>query len=240
MATAQRTQRPMTPNEYRYWWERASDEDIIEAQHPDEYEAEYRASQAQQRQSEAARPPFRGGNAPRFARAPQAQPQAPARGQERQAQSKPQKARNVPVGVALAIFGGTLWLIGARYTLDGWVWGVNLLLSWLSLPVSIPRPVSWFVLLALPLGVLYSAVETGIWYRRSAAAIRSPLFWLAWLAIVGTDVFSTWLGVRVVQPDSWLLTQQVAANGWAALVWALVLTFLPEWAILGARFFLRR
>jgi hypothetical protein len=24
----------MTPNEYRYWWERASDEEIIEAQHP--------------------------------------------------------------------------------------------------------------------------------------------------------------------------------------------------------------
>ena len=28
MTTAQRTQRPMTPNEYRYWWDRASDEDI--------------------------------------------------------------------------------------------------------------------------------------------------------------------------------------------------------------------
>lgn len=230
VATQRSALRRRTPAEYEDWYyNEATDEEYEQAMTPDEYAADYqrRAQQAQQRQPQGER-----------RSAPPQRSHAPTRGQER-AQVRP-KARNVPVGVVLAIFGGALWIIGARYTLDGWVWGVNILFSWLSLPVTIPRPVSWFVLLALPLGALYSAVETGIWYRRSAAAIRSPLFWLAWLAIVGTDVFSTWLGVRNVQPDSWLLTQQVAANGWAALVWALVLTFLPEWAILGARFFLRR
>lgn len=230
MATLQRSApRRRTPAEYEDWyWNEATDEEYERAMTPDEYAEEY---QRRAQQAPAQRRPQ-----PQGERRP-----APAQGRERQApaQAKP-KARNVPVGVALAIFGGALWIIGARYTLDGWVWGANILFSWLSLPIAIPRPVSWFVLLALPLGALYSAVETGIWYRRAAIALRSPLFWLAWLAIVGTDVFSTWLGVRNVQPDSWLLTQQIAANGWAALVWASVLTFLPEWAILGARFFLRR
>lgn len=144
------------------------------------------------------------------------------------------------LGIVLIVFGAFGWLVSAKYTLFGWVIGVNYALTWLGLPLHVPVPVGWFVLLMVPLGIIYSRVETRIWHRRSSALMRTPLFWLGWLIIVGTDVYSTWLGVRIVSPESWTFAQQIAANVWAALFWAAFLTFVPEWAILGGVKFIRR
>jgi hypothetical protein len=162
----------------------------------------------------------------------------------KEAESKPKAGTRTSnewaLGIVLLIAGALGWLSGARYTLFGGVAGLNLFLEWLGLPARVPMPSGWWVLIALPLGFVYSRVETRIWHKRNAVLIKSPLFWIGWLLIVGTDVGSTWLGVRAVQDDSWYITQQLAANGWIALVWSTALTFGPEWLILGALRFIRR
>lgn len=155
------------------------------------------------------------------------------------AQKRTRTSNEYALGIVLLLAGAIGWLSGARYTLMGGAAALNLFLTWLGLPVTIPAPVGWAILLALPIGVLYSQVETRVWYQRNTVLMRSPLFWIGWLLIVGTDVGSTWLGVRQVAPDSWLLTKQLAANGWIALVWSMLLTFAPEWLMLGAKRFLR-
>lgn len=155
------------------------------------------------------------------------------------AQKRPRTSNEYALGIVLLLAGTVGWLSGARYTLLGGVAALNLFLGWLSLPVVIPAPAGWAILIALPIGALYSQVETRVWYQRNTILMRSPLFWIGWLLIVGTDVGSTWLGVRQVAPDSWLLTKQLAANGWIALAWSIILTFAPEWLMLGAKRFLR-
>jgi len=162
---------------------------------------------------------------------------APAASQK--APAKPRTANEWALGAVLLISGAIGWIGGARYTLFGWVDGLNIFLSWLDLPVRVPAPAGWFVLIAIPLGLMYSRVETRIWHKRSAALMRAPLFWIGWLIIVLSDIVTTFLGVRIVDTASWQIAQQVAASLPAAAIWACALTFAPEWLILGGMKFLR-
>lgn len=175
----------------------------------------------------------------RLAQREAAEPAKPAKPAESKPKAAPRTSNEWALGVVLLIAGALGWLSGARYTLFGGVAGLNLFLEWIGLPARVPMPSGWWVLIALPLGFVYSRVETRIWHKRNAVLIKSPLFWIGWLLIVGTDVGSTWLGVRAVGDDSWLILRQVAANDLLALVWALVLTFTPEWLILGAIKYMR-
>jgi len=87
---------------------------------------------------------------------------------------------------------------------------------------------------------VYSRVETRIWHQRAGSLMRAPLFWIGWVIIVGTDVGSTYLGVRTPPADAWPITLQIASSAGVSFVVSLVLTFIPEWMLIGAVRFLKR
>jgi hypothetical protein len=141
------------------------------------------------------------------------------------------------IAAALFIFGAIGWLMGARYTLEGWIVGLNIFVSWLGLPLTVPRVAGWFVLLCVPAGFIYSRVEVAAWQARYRKVAH---FWVAWLLIVASDVGSTFLGVRYPPESAAPLALQVAAVPGIAFAWSVVLTFLPEWLMMGAVKLLRR
>ena len=225
MTTAQRTQRPMTPNEYRYWWERASDEEIIEAQHPDEYEAEYRARQAQ-RQTEPRRQASQRSH-------------APARNQP-QEEKKSQKAvkvfhwdRTVPVAFGLALLG-LWWLAGARWTIDGSPLLLNVVLDFLRFPANwrvgmVTTFAPYFWLFWLPIGI--SAIEhrNAPWRLERKSGILVVIFLsLIWFVVTGADWSSTYLALTNPPVDAWLITKQIAALPILAAALTTLTTFAPE------------
>lgn len=137
------------------------------------------------------------------------------------------------VGVALVVFGAIGWLSGARYTLLGWVTGLNLFFVWLGLPITIPMPQGWWVLVMVPIGVVYSLVEMQVWKAHKRHGQALALFIMGWILVVATDVGSTYLGVRTPPNDAWPITLTVAASTGLAFVWAAILTFVSDWLILG-------
>ncbi len=137
------------------------------------------------------------------------------------------------LGLALLTFGIIGWSTGARYTLFGWVVGLNLFFSWMGLPVRVPTPTGWWILAMIPIAVMYSRVEMQIWHAHQRRGQALALFVIGWLLIVATDVGSTYLGVRSPQPGAWPITRTVAANGALAFLWAAVLTFVSDYLILG-------
>lgn len=148
----------------------------------------------------------------------------------------PGRARGGSLAVAaLALaFGVTFWSVGGKYTLDGWVVGLNVLLGFLQVPARIPRPVGWWVLLFIPLALAYSWVEVrarpslvprGAWDRWAVAV-------LLWVVVILSDVGSTFAGVQSPGPRPWPVSVWVAENDPAGGLWSLVLTFAPEALIL--------
>lgn len=137
------------------------------------------------------------------------------------------------ISLALIVFGVIGWVTGARYTLFGWMTGLNMFLAWLGLPIAIPMPAGWWILTMIPIGLAYSRVEMQVWKAHKRQGQALALFALGWLLIVITDVGSTYLGVRAPQPEAWPITQTIAANTGMAFVWAAVLTFVSDWLILG-------
>lgn len=144
------------------------------------------------------------------------------------------------IGAALIVFGSVGWLAGARYTLFGWVTGLNMFLDWIGLPLTVPTPVDWWILLMFPLGVVYSRVEMQVWTAHKRHGQALALFLVGWLIVVFTDVFTTYLGVRSPAPDAWPVLQTVATSVLLSLGWAAVLTFVSDWLILGGVKLLRR
>jgi hypothetical protein len=150
-------------------------------------------------------------------------------------------ARALPASIALAIIGGLLWLAGAKYTLLGWIAGLNWFLGWLELPARVPPPTGWYMLLMIPLGLLYSLVEIKRpWNYRNKQPEKVALYWLIWSALVASDIGSTFAGVRDPGPSAWPITLQVASSIPIAGAWSAILTFVPEWMVGGARKLLRR
>lgn len=145
--------------------------------------------------------------------------------------------------VMLLLFGVPLWLVGARYTFDGWMTALNMLLAWLRLPLWVPS-MDWrlYFVIVIALGVLYSRVEVRMFgtARRGRALAMPGFLWALWVLVLLSDVGSTFLGVITPAPDSWPITRWVAATWPAAGTWSVVLTFLPEWLIIGAMQLLRR
>jgi hypothetical protein len=150
---------------------------------------------------------------------------------------QPPGASGWAIAVALLVFGTISWIVGAKYTLDGWIIGLNWLLAWLGLPLVVPAVTGWFVASCVLVGLVYSRVEMAIWQARYR---RIGVFWVAWLLIAFTDVISTFLGVRNVTQESTQLAQQVAASAPVSFVWALVLTFAPEYLMMGGKKLLKR
>lgn len=150
-----------------------------------------------------------------------------------------------PVGIALLIFGIPMWLIGGQYTVEGWVEWINTFISLFNIAVTIPRPVGYWLLgILVPVAFIYSQVEVRHrpirWKAGRLHFNPNLLFWVAWLCIVGTDLITTYTGVRTPAADAWQITRQVAASTWGAGSWATILTFAPEWMILGGVYLIKR
>lgn len=145
-------------------------------------------------------------------------------------------------GIMMLIVGAAGWLLGAGYSVDGWTGGANLLASWLTLPVVVPTPVSWPRLVAIAvLGILYSCCELYVRPSRAEDWGGNVAIVVLMVVIHGSDIGSTYLGVVAPRPGSWPIAMWVASVPPVALVWSLVLTYLPEllllkgWAYLTGR-----
>lgn len=140
-----------------------------------------------------------------------------------------------PLGLVAILTGSIFWPLGARYSLEGWIQFLNLLLELVRLPARIPMPTGWWWLLFVPLGLLYSAVE--LWVRPglppSWHQVPAWLLALALLLLVhGTDIGSTLFGYLFPPRDAWQIHRWSAGDGlWALVLWSLALTYLPEQAI---------
>lgn len=155
-------------------------------------------------------------------------------------ESRPRTGSDWAVGIALIVFGGIGWLSGAKYTLFGWVVGLNMFFAWLGLPITLPTPAGWWILAMVPIGVIYSWVEAQVWRAHKRRGQALALFAVGWLLIVVTDVGTTYLGVRTPPPDAWPITQTIAASAGMAFIWASILTFVSDWLMLGGAKLLRR
>ena len=158
-------------------------------------------------------------------------PDAPAAPQSRVAVSP-----MWPLGIVALALGSILWLISARYTLAGWVAGLNLALTLLQLPARVPLPIGWWWLLAIPVGMVYSLVELRINPGPPPTWAQLPIWCLAVGLIVfvhATDIGSTVLGYVALPPNPWPIHVWAVGNGWWALgLWSILLTYIPERAIL--------
>jgi hypothetical protein len=138
------------------------------------------------------------------------------------------------------LVGAILWPLGARYCLEGWVYGLNILLALLNLPARIPMPVGWWWLIFVPLGLLYSTVEIRVQFGPPPSWAHLPSWGLAMILLLlihGTDIGSTFAGYLSPPKGAWSIHVWAAGDGrWALGLWAIVLTYLPERAfMLGLR-----
>lgn len=150
-----------------------------------------------------------------------------------------------PSGVQLALFaaaylalilGGLLWIVGAWYTVRGWIIGVNLVAAVVGIGGRLAEPVGWWLLSVLVIGAGYSLIEIYLRPRRAVyGRLLDKIGWrllailiLLWFFVVLTDIGSTYLSVVTPGAGAWQLAVAIAATPWAAGLWTLVLTFFPE------------
>lgn len=151
-------------------------------------------------------------------------------------------------GFAAIAIGAILWTVGGKYTFDGWLVWINGFFAWLQLPIVIADPVGWWRLLFIPVAFVYSRVEVRhrpFWRKGGSwQFVRDPVFWGAWLFIVGTDIGTTFTGSKQPSAQVWGMLQpamlQIANSDVLSVAWSIVLTFAPEWLILGGVWLLKR
>ncbi len=139
-----------------------------------------------------------------------------------------------PAGIVAWLFGIPLWVVGAFYTLQGWTIGLNLVASAVHLPARVPAPGGWWVLLLIPLGLLYSFVEVRL-YPHSPGGNWGRWFLLLFIfaVVILSDLGTTYLSVITPDPDASALAKWAASTPLASGAWTVVLTFAPEWLIIG-------
>ncbi len=139
-----------------------------------------------------------------------------------------------PAGIVAWLFGIPLWVIGAFYTLQGWTIGLNLVASVIHLPARAPVPGGWWVLLFIPMGLLYSYVEVKLYPRSSADDWgRWFLLFVIFAAVILSDLGTTYLSVVTPDADALLLSRWAAQTPLASGAWTIFLTFAPEWLVIG-------
>lgn len=163
------------------------------------------------------------------------QPAAPSGGTVR---SRPLRRRLLgelwPAGLLAWAFGFPMWVAGARFTMDGWVVALNAVMAWLTLPLVIPHPSGYWVLLCIPLGIGYSLVEFRPPGRpRGATLGRWLMLALLWLLVMLSDIGSTGLGMLHPGQDAWPVFIWLAQSLWAAGLSSVLLTFVPELLLIG-------
>jgi hypothetical protein len=133
-----------------------------------------------------------------------------------------------------------LWIVGARYTVDGVLVIINRLLTFLTIPVQIPIPPGWLLyVLLVPIPLMFSLIE----WRKVPLELTDEGWrfaaggqWVVWLLVYGMDAVTTWNGLGVIDPNSPVIIQQIATTPWAQSIVTAVLTIGPEallWSMVG-------
>lgn len=130
------------------------------------------------------------------------------------------KAARVPwyYGAALLLFGVPFWPVSAWFLASGWIEIVNGVLAFVHVPAAIPALSGWLGLgAAVLVGATYSRVELAPPLRSHPWRVAA-LLWLAWAAVMLSDVGATYRGL--------------SRESLVGIVLALVLTFAPDQAIM--------
>lgn len=146
------------------------------------------------------------------------------------------------VGLFALLFGIPLWLEAARFTRDGWI----LFLDWICVRFSIPWQVpalDWRVAMALIalLGFGYSYVEIGKQPVRLPRNWRTDMLdfskwrferrweaWVVWFVLIASDVGTTYAGAKNPDPSGLAIMRDIAAAAGPLIVYAILLTFIPD------------
>jgi len=135
------------------------------------------------------------------------------------------------------IISASVWLIGARWTIDGLVVLYNGFLTFFHIPTLAPMPPAWDTygkLCVIPIAI--SLVEwfapfkrtNGVWYFS-----HTP-HWLVWLTVGLFDFYTTYLGIGVAPDDnSPTIMHQIAASTLLSGLLSAALTAGPEWLARG-------
>jgi hypothetical protein len=134
-------------------------------------------------------------------------------------------------GVGTLLLTG-LWLVGARYTLDGVLTLINSLLNFLTVPTHIPIPPGWQAYLGMAfIPIVFSIIE---WHQIplhiSDEGWQSGPFgqWLVWLLVYALDAYTTWKGLGVVDDTAPTIWRELSQISWARGIMTAVLTIGPE------------
>lgn len=140
------------------------------------------------------------------------------------------------LGAVLLLFGGLAWLGGARFTADGAVLGLNWIMGWFGVPLTIPMPSGWWLIgVAIGLGVVCSRVEI---VRRPIRRHSGRLLFMGigalvgWSVVSALDLITTYVGLTAVTTGSWAIHRSIATLPPLAAALTGLLTFAPEWAIM--------
>jgi hypothetical protein len=163
-------------------------------------------------------------------------------------QAKPRNGGTWALALALIAFGSIGWVLGGMFTFDGWITWVNGLLTIVRLPLAIPPAAGLLRLLFIPLAIAYSRVEVKhrpVWRdKQGVFHFEPPLFWVGFLLITLTDIGSTAVGIQSTNVDEWgtlqPLVMWVTQAGARVGSIATILTFAPEWLIMGGIWLLKR
>lgn len=131
------------------------------------------------------------------------------------------------------LVGCAVWIIGARYTIDGSIWIINWLMAFIGIPYAIELVWElYLVLIWLP--VLISIIE----WRYSPIQMFNGRHYFAslpiisiWLCAFLLDLLTTFSGLQVVQEGAGQVEVWLATTAWAKTIATVFLTLWPEWVI---------
>lgn len=141
-------------------------------------------------------------------------------------------------GFAIAFFGlligFILWVVSARYTIDGVLDLINALLGFLHVPWRFIIPPTFPIYMILvPIPALITYAE---WQKQPFARVRGEWHfapaqhWLVWIIVMGLDAITTFRGLGVDPgPDSLTILRELAASTLQRGLVAALLTYGPEW-----------
>lgn len=144
------------------------------------------------------------------------------------------------LSLAIAVPG---WVRGARYTVEGWAILAQAVANVLGAPVRVGLPGGWVLVgLVLGVGAAYSLAEVAARPRGAWLRWRIIVFVTAtavWLAVLGTDIGTTIIGVLNTPATAWAPERWIAERPIAAAIYGALLTFYPEGLTLLAGFLAR-
>jgi len=135
------------------------------------------------------------------------------------------------------IISASVWLIGARWTIDGIVVLYNWFLTFFHASALSPMSPSWDTygkLFVVP--IAFSLVEWFAPFKRTAGVwyFSNTPHWLIWFTVMIFDFYTTYVGIGVTPGnESPTIVRQVATSTVLSVMLAAALTIGPEWIARG-------